>query len=87
MRLKLRAEACILLALPLVGLTGCARPSAYQTPVGKVRDASGVVIEAARLYLTELTPYRVPRSQRPMSVSIVVKGIICTRSPACILKG
>lgn len=40
----------------LVGLshTACARPSAYKAPVSKFRDASAVVIEATKSYLTAL---------------------------------
>ncbi len=33
---------------------GCAKPSAYKVPIGKFRDASDVVIQATKAYLTEL---------------------------------
>ncbi|HEY1271691.1 MAG TPA: hypothetical protein VGF08_06880 [Terriglobales bacterium] len=38
----------------VICLVGCAHPSAYQAPVAKFRDASAVVIEATKIYLTEL---------------------------------
>jgi hypothetical protein len=37
-----------------VCLTGCAHPAAYQAPIAKFHDASAVVIEATKTYLTEL---------------------------------
>ncbi len=42
--------AILLLAASL----GCAKPSAYKAPVGKFRDAAGVVIQATKVYLTEI---------------------------------
>jgi hypothetical protein len=42
--------AILLLATSL----GCAKPSAYKAPVGKFRDAAGVVIQATKVYLTEI---------------------------------
>jgi hypothetical protein len=44
----------LLLALAVLSAGGCARPSAYQAPIAKFRDASAVVIEATKTYLTEL---------------------------------
>jgi hypothetical protein len=42
------------LASTVISLIGCAHPNAYQAPVAKFRDASAVVIEATKIYLTEL---------------------------------
>jgi hypothetical protein len=50
--------ACAVLAILSVG---CAKQSAYKSPVGKFRDACGVVIEATKVYLTELN--KVERDQ------------------------
>ena|SRR2546429_395159 len=44
----------VVLASAVISLIGCARPSEYQAPVAKFRDASAVVIEATKIYLTEL---------------------------------
>lgn len=44
----------VVLASAVVSLIGCARPSEYQAPVAKFRDASAVVIEATKIYLIEL---------------------------------
>jgi hypothetical protein len=46
----------IVVAAVLFGLlnAGCARPSAYKAPVSKFRDASAVVIESTKVYLTAL---------------------------------
>jgi hypothetical protein len=38
----------------VIFLIGCAHPNAYQAPVAKFRDASAVVIETTKIYLTEL---------------------------------
>jgi hypothetical protein len=45
--------AAVTVVLVLVG-AGCARPSAYKAPVAKFRDASAVVIESTKGYLTAL---------------------------------
>lgn len=37
-----------------IAFSGCRHASDYKAPVGKFRDASGAVIEAAKVYLTEL---------------------------------
>src|SRR5262245_8458829 len=42
------------LVLLLAAFQGCAKPSVYQAPVGKFRDAAGVVIQATKVYLTEI---------------------------------
>ena len=47
------AATCSLVLIFSLAL-GCAHPSAYKAPVGKFRDASAVVIESAKTYLTEL---------------------------------
>lgn len=44
----------LVLASAIGFLIGCPNPNAYQAPVGKFRDASAVVIEATKIYLTEL---------------------------------
>jgi hypothetical protein len=43
-----------LVVLAIASGVGCAHPSAYKAPVAKFRDASAVVIESAKAYLTEL---------------------------------
>jgi hypothetical protein len=43
-----------ILILLFTGCLGCGKPSAYQAPVAKFRDASGVVIQATKVYLTEI---------------------------------
>ncbi len=40
---------------------GCAKPSAYKSPVGKFRDAASVVIQSTKVYLLELN--KVERDQ------------------------
>lgn len=47
--------------LIFIAATGCAKPSAYKAPVGKFRDASTVVIQSTKVYLTELN--KVERDQ------------------------
>jgi hypothetical protein len=42
------------LIFAIIFVNGCANPSAFKAPVGKFRDASGVVIEATKTYITEL---------------------------------
>lgn len=46
----------VALMVALFGLlnAGCAKPSAYKAPVSKFRDASAVVIESTKAYLTAL---------------------------------
>lgn len=51
-------SVCAVLVLLSIG---CAKPSAYKAPVGKFRDASGVVIQATKTYLNELN--KVERDQ------------------------
>lgn len=46
--------SCPVLVIAVISLIGCAHPNAYQVPVAKFRDASTVVIEATKIYLTEL---------------------------------
>jgi hypothetical protein len=48
-----RSIAITAVLLGLVNV-GCARPSAYKAPVSKFRDASAVVIESTKTYLTAL---------------------------------
>ena len=49
-----RLQLLALVILLDLGATGCAKPSAYKAPVGKFRDASTVVIQSTKVYLTEL---------------------------------
>jgi hypothetical protein len=49
-----RLQLSLLAILIVIHATACAKPSAYQAPVGKFRDASTVVIQATKVYLTEL---------------------------------
>jgi len=56
---RLRLHLLTLLILAVV--SGCAKPSAYKAPVGKFRDASMVVIQSTKVYLTELN--KVERDQ------------------------
>jgi signal transduction protein with GAF and PtsI domain len=44
----------LLFALTAISLAGCVRPSAFRAPIAKFRDASAVVIDATKTYLTEL---------------------------------
>ncbi len=53
--------ATLIATLALLGGLGCARHSAYKAPVIKFRDASIVVIELTKTYLTELN--KVERDQ------------------------
>jgi hypothetical protein len=52
---------------------GCAKQSVYKAPVGKFRDASGVVIQATKAYLTELN--KVERDQYIYSQASKVQQI------------
>ena len=56
MTAKLKNRRLLLSSLLLICLAsnGCRHASDYKAPVGKFRDASGTVIEAAKVYLTEL---------------------------------
>jgi hypothetical protein len=55
MESKRAQRAAIYSVAVLIGLgLGCAHPSAYKAPVGRFRDASAVVIQATKDYLTEL---------------------------------
>jgi hypothetical protein len=49
-----RLSLLLLSLLILMDSAGCAKPSAYKAPVGKFRDASIVVIQATKIYLTQL---------------------------------
>jgi hypothetical protein len=49
-----RRQLSLLAILIVTGATGCAKPTAYRAPVGKFRDASTVVIQSTKVYLTEL---------------------------------
>jgi hypothetical protein len=51
----------VIAALAVVCMPGCAKPSAYKAPVTKFYDASVVVIEMTKTYLTELN--KVERDQ------------------------
>src|SRR5258708_22842408 len=53
--------ATLIATLALLSGLGCAKPSAYKAPVIKFRDASIVVIELTKTYLTELN--KVERDQ------------------------
>jgi PBP1b-binding outer membrane lipoprotein LpoB len=56
-----RLQLPLLAILLFVGVAGCAKPSAYKAPVSKFRDASTVVIQSTKVYLTELN--KVERNQ------------------------
>jgi hypothetical protein len=56
-----RAIVGFVCAVLVILSIGCAKPSAYKAPVGKFRDASGVVIQATKTYLNELN--KVERDQ------------------------
>ena len=49
-----RSQLLLVTLLLLAAATGCTKPSAFKGPVGKFRDASAVVIQATKGYLTEL---------------------------------
>jgi len=53
-KLAIRFPAGLLTAVLFASLVGCTKPSAFTTPVGTFRDASSVVIQATKVYLTEL---------------------------------
>jgi hypothetical protein len=48
------AQAAALATVLSLLYAGCAKPSAYKTPVSKFRDASAAVIESTKTYLTAL---------------------------------
>lgn len=51
----------LVVTLAIIGLAACSKPSAYKAPVGKFRDASTAVIQATKVYLTQLN--KVERDQ------------------------
>jgi hypothetical protein len=51
--LRIRGNLAAMLILALIA-AGCTQPSAFQAPVSNFRDASAVVIQSAKLYLTTL---------------------------------
>ena len=48
------ARATLILCLTAIACAGCRGPSAYKAPVTRFRDASAIVIEATKDYLTAL---------------------------------
>jgi hypothetical protein len=52
-RLRIRARLGVILALALIA-AGCTQPGAFRAPVSQFRDASAVVIQSAKVYLTTL---------------------------------
>ncbi len=56
-----RPQLSLLAIFIVIGATGCAKPSAYKAPVGTFRDASTVVIQSTKVYLSELN--KVERDQ------------------------
>jgi hypothetical protein len=53
-RLGKLSTIAFLYLLGLSGILGCAKPSAYKTPVATFRDSSILVIQTTQIYLTQL---------------------------------